>query len=520
MMRRGFLASPRIPLAIAVLAAAGIAVSRMVREGDGEAHDHWTVGIAGIAAILLLFWAIVLSGLRRRTRLAILAVILASAGLFGVLFRLRGFTGDVVPIFEFRFGRRIPRIEAPPAEGPATAAPVAAKTDGLAWKEWPGFFGPERDGVVRGVRLGRDWTSRPPRLLWKIGVGEGWSGFAVSGDAAFTLEQCGEKEAVTCYGLLDGRPRWERSVEARFAAVLGGVGPRSTPTVSGGRVFALGATGLLRCLDAATGWEVWTRDILGENGAKSAEWGVAGSPLVIGDRVIVSAGGPRGRSLVAYSAADGAPVWGGGDDPAGYASPRLATIAGAPQVLILNKNSLAAHDPATGAVLWRFPWQDRHPNCAQPRPLPGDRVLFSTGYDVGSALLEVVRDPAGGFSAREVWRSRSLKAKFAAFVDRDGFVYGLDDGILTCIDIETGGRKWKGGRYGHGQLLLVEDLLLISTEGGEVVLVEAAPGEHREVARFQAVDGKTWNVPALAAPYLLVRNDAEAACYELAIEPR
>jgi len=211
-------------------------------------------------------------------------------------------------------------------------------------------------------------------------------------------------------------------------------------------------------------------------------------------------------------------VWAGGDDAAGYSSPLLATLAGVPQGLILNAGSVTAHDPGTGAVLWQVPWQRQHPNVAQPRPVAGDRVLVSTGYGVGAALFRVVRDPSGGLAAQELWRNLHLKAKFANFVDREGFVYGLDDGILVCLDIETGERRWKGGRYGHGQMLLVDDLLLVSAESGDIVLVEAVPSERHELGRFQAIDGKTWNPPALAGRYLLVRNDREAACLELPIE--
>ena len=231
----------------------------------------------------------------------------------------------------------------------------------------------------------------------------------------------------------------------------------------------------------------------------------------------MSAGGPNGRSLVAYDAASGQPVWAGGKDRASYSSPRLFEVAGRPQVVVFNARSLAGHDPETGALLWEQEWAFG-PNVAPPVLLPGDRILVSIGYGVGSKVYHIAPGPDASLESRLEWESTRLKSKFANLVVYEGYVYGLDDGVMVCLDPATGERRWKGGRYGHGQLLLVEDLLLVQAEEGEIVLLEPSPDAPRELTRFTALEGKTWNPPALAGALLVVRNEREAAVYELPVQ--
>ena len=283
-------------------------------------------------------------------------------------------------------------------------------------------------------------------------------------------------------------------------------------------MYSLGATGLLNALDLETGKRLWTRDILADNDATNAGWGKSCSPLVVDGLVVVSAGGPDGKSLVAYDAETGDIVWQGGEDRSAYASPLVTTLAGRRQIVMLNANSVVAHDPADGRVLWSHPWPGGMPTVSQPLPLPEDRLLVSAGYGMGSKLFEIRSDASGELTASLRWETLRLKAKFANLLYHDGFVYGLDDGILVCLDPATGDLRWKRGRYGHGQLILVEDLLLVQTEKGEIVLVDPSPNELRELTRFRIMDGKTWNSPALAGPYLLVRTEQEAALFELPLE--
>jgi outer membrane protein assembly factor BamB len=319
---------------------------------------------------------------------------------------------------------------------------------------------------------------------------------------------------------MTGQALWAHADPVRFDSVIAGDGPRAAPTIDDGRVFTMGSTGLLNALDLETGRRLWSHDVVAEHGSRVPDFGKVTAPLVVGGLVIVSAGGDAGRSLVAYRVSDGGLAWAAGDDRSGYSSPALVTLLEKPQVLIFNMKSVAAHDPETGRVLWEHPWPAGQPNVAQPLPLGRDRVLFSSGYGLGSKLFEVSRSDKGAYQAKIVWETPRLKSKFVNMVLLDGFVYGFDDGVFACLDPATGERKWRSGRYGHGQMILVERTLLVQTEEGELVLVEPSPDGLVERARFQALEGKTWNPPALALPYLLVRNDKEAALFELPLETR
>jgi outer membrane protein assembly factor BamB len=368
---------------------------------------------------------------------------------------------------------------------------------------------------VPGPRLHRNWTARPPRLVWRQAIGAGWSSFAIVDDLAITQEQRDDDELVVAYEIATGRPRWSHADKTRYDNVVSGLGPRATPTVAEGRVFAQGATGILNALDQRTGRKLWSRQVIAENGGSQPTWGKSPSPLVHGGRVIVNAGGKDGRSLVAYDVASGERVWAGGHDRGSYSSPVLVTIAGREQVVLFGGASVAGHDPATGALLWEHPWPPEQPNVAQPLPLPGDRLLVSAGYGVGSKVIALVADDASLLRPTLVWETPRLKSKFASMVLHQGFVYGLDDGVLTCLDPANGERRWKAGRYGHGQLVLVGDLLFVQTEEGEAVLVDPTPDGHKELTRVALLDGKTWNPPAFSGGRLLVRNDREAALYEM-----
>jgi outer membrane protein assembly factor BamB len=428
------------------------------------------------------------------------------------LFRFHGVTGDLVPVLQWRWERPSWTSLAErtkPVSGAAPAQPTQFTND------WPQFLGPGRDNVVQQPRLARDWKAHEPQRLWLQPVGTGWSGFAVVGSRAITQEQRGEDEAVVCYDLLSGTPLWSHAYAAHFQSTLAGEGPRATPTIVGRRVYTLGSTGILNCLDLERGRLLWSEDIMRDNQAKVNEWGISSSPLIVGDLVVVSAGGRDNRSLVAYRAASGDFVWGGGTDGAGYSSPCLVTLVGVAQILIFNSGGVSAHDPATGTNLWKYHWPGGHPHVSMPIVLPEDRLLVSSGYGVGSELLKIQKDSAGQFTATRLWKSHRLKAKFTNLIYRDGFIYGLDDGIMACLDASSGEQRWKKGRYGHGQEILVGDVLLVTAESGEVLLLDPDPQESRELARFAALKGKTWNPPALAGQYLLVRNDKEAACYRL-----
>jgi outer membrane protein assembly factor BamB len=478
--------------------------------------------LAAALAALALLWVWWLLGSRAlwRWRLAVCGGVLVLAGLGAALFRIRGVSGDLVPILEPRWVRHGTPAGGSIPEPPAAAAARAVPAAPAPRPDFPQFLGPERNGVIAGVKLDPDWAAHPPQVLWRRPVGAAWSGFAVVGARALTQEQDGDLELVTCYDLASGRRLWQHADRARYFTTLAGEGPRCTPTVVSNRVFALGATGILNCLDLADGRRVWSRSLTADASSSVPEWGFAGSPLVYEDKVIVSAGGRDHHSALAYHVHTGELVWHAGTRAASYSSPALLTLAGRPQVLLFNSRYITAHDPHTGQVLWEYPWGMGHPNVAQPVPVDANRVVFSSGYGVGAELLEVTAEAPDQLAARRVWKSPRLKSKFANFVRRGEHLYGLDDGVLVCVAVRDGAQLWKEGRYGHGQMLLVDDRLLVMAENGELVLLEPTPEAPNERHRFRVFSSKTWNPPALAGDLLLVRNDREAACLRLAAEDR
>jgi outer membrane protein assembly factor BamB len=505
-----------VPL-ILVLAAGAIA---WVWQSHERQHADRNIAIAAIgliASLLLLLWCLFLSRLRWRIRLGVLGGVVGLILLGMALFRIQGVTGDLLPVLQWRWER--PSLSALPGQTKTAVNPALAQRAQLT-NDWPQFLGPHRNSTVEQPELARDWKAQPPQRLWFRPVGPGWSGFAVAGGRAITQEQRGEDETVICYDLLSGEPLWSYAYPAHFQSSLGGEGPRATPTIVGHRVYALGSTGILNCLELETGKPLWSKDVVRDARAKVNEWGMSSSPLVLDDLVVVSAGGSENRSLDAYRAGTGEFVWGAGTDGAGYSSPCLVTLAGIAQILIFNGGGVSAHDPATGTNLWKYHWPGGQPHVSMPIVIPNDRLLVSSGYGVGSELLQIQRDPGGAFHATRIWKSTRLKAKFTNLVYRDGYIYGLDDGIMVCLDASSGAQKWKDGRYGHGQEILVRDVLLVGAESGEVILLDPNPQEARELTRFSALPGKTWNPPALAGQYLVVRNDKAAACYRLPVAQR
>ncbi|MBN1852266.1 MAG: PQQ-like beta-propeller repeat protein [Pirellulales bacterium] len=396
--------------------------------------------------------------------------------------------------------------------------------------DYPRFLGPNGNGVIPNSSLDPDWESHPPRKIWQDTIGAGWSGFAIVGAYAVTQEQRSENEMVVCRQLIDGKIVWTHRDKIRFdpshlSGRMGGPGPRATPTIHNGRVFTHGATGRLNCLDARTGEILWSHDTITENGGELILWGKSGSPLIVDHNVVVSVGGPKGKSLIAYDMETGEVAWSGGDRQSSYATPVLTTLAGIRQIVCVNENWVTAHRAEDGTVLWEHPWPGNSgadATCSNPIPVDKDRILLCKGYNVPSELLHVTKTANGQFSTKIIWRKLVMRTKMTNAIRLDKYVYGLDGGILQCIELETGKKRWKQGRYGHGQVLAMEDLLLVTTERtGEVVLVQATPDAHRVLAQFQAIHGggKVWNYPAISGKYLLVRNAEEVACYELPVRP-
>ena len=545
---------------IVLMIVALFATSRLVHESIaggamGFLFYVWAIPAMGVALVASLVASRRLS--IRSRRVSIAAAILLACGMW-TLIRTEGVTSDLVGS-DFRW-RWTPTPEQrllaqaadnPPspvqaaetpkepgagkaAESPAApAAPTADKAPattpepattaakapalsdaGSRRVEWPGFRGPNRNGIVRGARIETDWSKSPPVALWRRPIGPGWSSFAVHGDLLYTQEQRGEQEVVAAYKVSTGEPVWQHRDSVRFWESNGGAGPRGTPTLSHGRVYTFGATGILNALNAGNGAVIWSRNAATDTGVEVPDWGFASSPLVVGDLVVVAAAG----RLVAYTAASGQQRWLGPTGGAGYSSPHLATLDGVDQILLLRGSRTISVAPADGVLLWEHKWEPGV-GIVQPALVEGNSVLLSTGDAMGGVGMRriEVSHKAAGWTVEERWTSRGLKPYYNDFVVHRGHAYGFDGSILACIDLADGNRKWKGGRYGSGQMVLLpdQDVLLVLSEEGDLAVVSATPDKFTEVARFKAIEGKTWNHPVLVGDVLLVRNGEEMAAFRL-----
>jgi outer membrane protein assembly factor BamB len=451
------------------------------------------------------------AGLRRAV---IAASIVVACGVF-MLLRTAGATGDFKNDFHWRWSKT-PEERLLAQGGDETLASPSAPATVKTEADWPGFRGPQRDSAVRGVQLKTDWSASPPVELWRRPIGPGWSSFAVRAGRLYTQEQRGEDEIVACHDVSTGRLVWKHSDPARFWESVGGPGPRATPTLSNGRVYSLGGTGIMNVLDDRTGAVVWSRNAVTDTGAKIPGWGISGSPLVVGDLVIVAASG----NLVAYDLATGNPRWFGPKGGNSYSSPQLLNINGVEQIVLMTSTGATSVALADGKELWNHAWPS-DTRIMQPAVAADGELVISVGDGMGGNGTRriAVKNGSGGWTTEERWTSEELNANFTDFVIHKGHVYGFDWGTLACIDINDGKQKWKAERHGYGQLVLLpdQDVLLVLSEKGELVLAKALPDQFTELARFPVLEGKTWNHPVLVGDVVLVRNDHEMAAFRLPV---
>lgn len=506
--------------AVALMIVALFATSRLVHKSiaGGMMGMMLPMFAIPVMTVALVAWAVASRRLAGGLRYAsLVASIFLACGVFTLL-RTDGITGAGSSLLHWRWTptseqRLLAQAGDEPPQGDE-AAPVSTPATAVARADWPGFRGPGRDGIARGsARIATDWSRTPPVQLWRRPIGPGWSSFAVAGDLLYTQEQRGDDEVVSCYRVSTGQPVWRHRYGVRFWESNGGAGPRATPTLSNGRVYTFGATGILNALDAGTGAVVWSRNVASDTSTKVPGWGFAGSPLVVGDVVIVAAAG----NLVAYDLSTGDRRWSGPTHRVSYSSPQRATIDGVAQVLLLSADGAESVAPASGTLLWEHKWPGV--TIVQPALIANGDVLISTSGGtggIGMRRLRVAHGP-GGWTVQERWTSDGLSPYFNDFVVHQGHAFGFDGSTLACIDLEHGKRMWEGGRYGNGQLILLpeQDLLLVVSEEGELALVRAAPDKFTEVARFPAIKGKTWNHPVVVGDVVLVRNGQEMAAFRL-----
>lgn len=474
-------------------------------------------GIPVLCSALVLIWFLLLSGFRWTTRLLGLAIVVGVGFLARQTIRVESaIDGRGLLKLTWKWSPTKDELLATRLAQQPQVKPVEKVTQSES-ADFPQFLGPDRRNEVKKVTFDRNWADNPPKLLWRQPIGLGWSSFAVLKGRAVTQEQRGGDELTTTYDLQTGTLLWSHTNQTRFSEIQGGDGPRATPTLQDDQVYALGATGILDCLELKSGKTIWSKSVLGLANQSNPIWGKSSSPLVYDDLVVVTGGRGNGPTVFAFRRKSGDLAWSAGDEEASYASPALATLLGQRQVLSLNASKVISLDPTSGKLLWSYTWspKDKWPRCSQPLTFGTDRVFISAGYGLGSVVLKLSQKDGGAWEVAEDWAVKTMKTQFNNVSILDGFVYGIDDGFMACVDLSNGKRKWKDGRYGSGQSLLVDDILFVQHENGSIILVDAKPGGWNEVGRIEALTGKTWNNPVVANPYLLVRNDQEAACFEL-----
>lgn len=412
-------------------------------------------------------------------------------------------------------------------------------------EDFPRFLGQNQSGVVTSSLRFDAERFDESELLWKDPVGNAWSAFAVRNGFAVTMEQRETQECVTCYDLEDGELQWMYTHAARHRDVmnLGRVGPRATPTIADGLVYAAGALGNLVCLAGADGSVVWQVDlnsILGLELASATDadgftvqyeansslaWGRSGSPLIVDNLVVVPGGGPaegKKSTLLAFDRLTGELIWRGGTAMIAYGSPIRATVAGVDQILMIAESEVMGFNPADGQVLWKFPRPGESgssANTSQVTVVSSDTVLTSKGYPDGGGELIRLQANGGELIPESVWNNlRVLKTKLTSPVVHEGHAYSLSNGFLECARLSDGERIWKRrGRFGHGQLLLVGDQLLVHSEAGRLYLIRPTPDGYEEVSSFPTIEGVCWNTFCVYGDRVLVRSELEAACFRIPV---
>jgi outer membrane protein assembly factor BamB len=485
--------------------------SKLLHESVARANMglmFWLFSVP-VVSIVFVLWAVLTGSLSPKwRRITMAAAIILSSG-FWILLRTNGMNGDGKQYFAWRWAAT---YEEQVLSQNGNGTSDAVLPDSVAAQDyWPGFRGPDRDGVARGIKIKGDF-SKPFAGLWRKPVGPGCGSFAVKGDYFFTQEQRGENEAVTCYDIRTGNQVWIHSYKARFYEPHAGAGPRSTPAISGNTIVTMGATGIVNVLNAKDGKVSWTRNAAEDTGEKLPGWGYCGSPLVFNDMVIVAVSG----RLAAYGLADGKPLWKGPEGGESYSSPQFFTVGGVKQVLLASDSGIVSVSPDSGTLLWKYPWKIEG-RILQPA-LTADGTFLITGENKSIRLLSVTAED-GKWKIAQLWESPDVRAYFNDFVISKGFAFGFDGPTMTCTDLKDGKKLWKGNRYRGFQVLSADqDIIIMLTEKGEVAVVKADPAKFTELSRFHGVEGRTWNHPALADGILLVRNDREMAAFRLPVE--
>ena len=380
------------------------------------------------------------------------------------------------------------------------------------WHQWRGM---NRDGVSQETGILKNWSDASPKVVWRIPLGDGFSGVSISDGRAYTTYAKGEAEILVCLDTASGKEIWCYVIDERFKSPDGGDGARSTPTVDGDRVYALSAHGRLVALDAQNGKALWHCDFRSAFSSEQPRYGFCTSPIVQGDLLLIQTGGTRGNALAAFDKRNGNIIWSCEDDPCGYSSPITATLSGKRQTMFFTGRGLVSVSPKDGTVYWRYDWQTpSNINAATPIFIPPDRIFMSSGYDIGAAVVQII-ETNGEFTVNTIWKSRVMKNHFSSSIHHSGYLYGFDNAVLKCIDAVTGREQWVTRGFGRGTLIYADGCLIILGENGNLALAKATPTEYEQLAETQLLKGRCWTLPTLSGGKFYLRNMEELVCLEL-----
>jgi outer membrane protein assembly factor BamB len=381
--------------------------------------------------------------------------------------------------------------------------------------DWSQWLGPDRNAVSNERGLNLDWKKKKPKLLWKVPLGSGFSGMSLVGNRLYTMMSENKREFATAHDATTGKELWRRDVGPLFEDGQGGDGPRTTPTLVGNSAYVMGGHGMVMALDSANGAVRWQKSLVNDFGGKVPTWGYSTSPLVQDGTVFLEAGGALGHALIALNATDGSLRWNVGEYKAGYSSPTPITINGQKQVVYFTAREFVSVDPATGKVLWFYPWKTSYDvSAATPVFVPPDKLLISSGYGTGAAMFRI-KPGSGPYVLKELWRSKYMQNKMATSVIHKNHIYGFDDFDLACIDANTGKRTWKQESFGRGTLLLVEGHLVVLGENCKLALLEANPKRVVIKEEIQLDGDRCWTIPSLSNGVLYVRDLKQMMAFDL-----
>ena len=389
--------------------------------------------------------------------------------------------------------------------------------------DWPQWRGPDRNGISRETGILKQWSDGGPRVLWRVPLGEGFSGISVAQGRVYTMFSEEDDEFVICLDASNGEEIWRFRSDSTYYESEGGNGPRATPTVDREFLFTVSAQGKFYALNSMNGEQIWSYDLIRDFNSYMPRWGFSSSSLVEGNMLLVEVGGNNGKFIVAFDKTNGEVLWSSHTDKLGYASPIAVTIDGVRQLIVFAGLRLLAVSTDSGELLWSYPWRtgrfDVH--TATPIFIPPDKIFISSAYGKGAAVIQVKvmdspeSDDRIKMEVKEVWMHERMQNRLATSILHGNHLYGFHKTILKCIDANTGAEKWKARGFGEGTLMFADGHLIILGDRGKLGLVEATPAAFNEVASAEVLSGLCWTVPTLANGRLYARNEKEMVCLDM-----